>query len=417
MKSKMMKCILLTVLSLGLSATPILNLNTAAAASTPAAKPIRVYVHNKEVRPSSSPIIRHGRVFVELRSILKTLDYTLSYDSKKKIFSAVSEDKTIKIDMKSGKANLNGQAFPNDSKNPYVIIGASSTFVDLEFLNEATGLEAEWDQAGRMVKVHKSTYGPPLKADLREMTALVKKMLKAIKDGDSKTYLSLINKESDSEFYERVIEDPSLLTKYAGYSSIDNLSSDPDYYPSEQKFNVELSIPKGPGELLDRIEHLGIYMELDKNYKWTFGYLESEHTEYANFKEVLKKEAEVPEADKTAIHALFDTFIKAMNEKDVEAALSTLNTDSTTIKDVKKSLFATFGLSDFEIIAESMSIAAYANNSATIYLVQNFRLPESGMELRVYNLIKAIKLPEGSWRIIPDDAVSLDMDVLNDSYE
>ncbi|RUT35649.1 copper amine oxidase N-terminal domain-containing protein [Paenibacillus zeisoli] len=419
MKSNVMKYIVLTFLVFGLALTPLLNLNTAAAASAPANKAIRVYVHNKEIHPSSAPIIRYGRVFVELRSILKTLGYTLSYDDKKKVFSAVSEDKTIKIDLKTGKANLSGEAFPNDPKDPYVITGAASTFVDLEFLDYATGLETDWDKANRTIKVHKSTTGEPLKADIREMNTVIKKMFKAIKDGDTKGYLSLINKDSDYEFYEEVMSDPTLLTKYAGYTSIDKLTPDFDHTPADgnymvKRINADIYIPKRPGELLDRIEHLSIDMELDKNYKWTIDYLGTEDTEYVNYKEVLKKEAEVPETDKTAIRALLDAFIKALNDRNVEAVIGTMNTDSSNIKEVKNGLFRIFALSDLEIKTECMSIVSYDNNSATIYLIQKNRYTDYGLETRNYTLHKLIKLSDGTWRIALNGSVQLEEEVLHD---
>ncbi|WP_433942933.1 stalk domain-containing protein [Paenibacillus sp. SN-8-1] len=419
MKSKMMKYILITFLSLGMVTTPLLNWNTAEAASSPAKKTIRVYVNNKEIHPSSAPIERYGRVYVELRSVLKTLGYTLSYDDKKKMFSAVSEDKTIKIDLKSGKSNLSGEAFPNNPKDPFVITGGASTFVDLEFLDYATGLETDWDKASRTVKVHKSRDGEPLKADIREMNAVIKKMFKSIKDGDSKGYLSLINKDSDYEFYEELMSEPTNLSKYAGYTSLDNLTLVPGYMSADgtttvKKINANINIPKGPGELLDRVEHLGIYMELDKNYKWAIDYVETEDTEYVNYKEVLKKEAEVPEADKTAIRAVLDAFIKALNDRNVEAVIGTMNTDSSNIKEVKNGLFRIFALSDLEIKIESMSIVSYANNSATIYLIQKNRYTDYGLETRNYTLHKVIKLPDGTWRIALDGSVQLEEEVLHD---
>lgn len=417
MKSNVMKYILIAFLSLGIALTPSLNQNTAAAASAPAKKTIKVYVHNKEIHPSSAPIERYGRVFVELRSILKTLGYTLSYDDKKKVFSAVSEDKTIKIDLKSGKSNLSGETHPNDPKDPYVITGGASTFVDLDFLDYATGLETDWDKTNRTIKVHKSTMGDPLKADIREMKAVIKKMFKAIKDGDTKGYLSTINKDSDNEFYEKVIKDPTKLNKYAGYSSIDNLEIEPKYTSvTTKKMSVDVTIPKGPGELLDRVEHLGIYMELDKNYKWTIAYIGWEDTEYINFKEVLKKETEGPEADKTAIRAIVDAFIKALNDRNVDAVIGTLNTDSSNFKEVKDGLFRLFAFNDVEIKTESVSVVSYTGNSATVYLIQTNRDTESGMEIRKYTLHKVIKLPDGQWRIDPKGSILLEEEVLNDPY-
>ncbi|MNS34019.1 hypothetical protein D3C72_661410 [compost metagenome] len=424
MKSNMMRFILITFLSVGLVLTPLLNLNTAAAASSPANKSIRVFVHNKEIHPSSAPIVRYGRVFVELRSILKTLGYTLSYDDKKKVFSAVSEDKTIKVDLKSGKANLSGEAFPNDPKDPYVITGGASTFVDLEFLDYATGLESDWDAVSRTVKVHKSRDGKPLKADIREMNAVIKKMFKSIKDGDSKGYLSLINKDSDYEFYEEVMSDPTLLTKYAGYTSIDNFIPINDYIsaiPNDmvKKISANISIPKGPGELLDRVEHVVIYMELDSNYKWTIDYFGSNDTEYLNYRDVLKKEAEVPQADQTAIRAVLDTYFKAINEENVDAAIGTLYTDSSNIKEVKNDLFRLFALNDLVIKMESMSIPSYTNNSASIYLIQTNQYTIAGkeLELRYYLLLRFIKLPDGNWRMDQNSSVQLDQEVLKDPFQ
>ena len=74
-------------------------------------KSIRVWVGEQEVKFDIPPVVANNTTFVEFKGTLFTaLNYTIAYDSKTKTITSVSGTSSIKINLTTGQATVDGQS-------------------------------------------------------------------------------------------------------------------------------------------------------------------------------------------------------------------------------------------------------------------------------------------------------------------
>jgi ketosteroid isomerase-like protein len=367
-------------------AVMLMSLNSVSAATKPVVKPIRVYVQDKEIRPTVAPAIREGRVYVEFRSVIQALGFKFNYDAAKKVITADSEDASFKIDLKTGATYVNGIRFVYDSNAPMIIASGANTLVINHLFHATDYLYADYYSDKKILKVYEDPWGKPKKADLRSIQSVI-----------ATHYQTAAGGASSITGFE--------LQSWGTYATV----------------SADVTIRKSGDELLDRIEHATIEMEREDGNRWTIHDIQTV-TEYLDFKSLSQREAVVPEPDKSAIVALLEASIKALNDKNAEALVAMLNPDAPLGDGISSRdellLITKYNFlkqeSEIEIAIEKTTIVSYEQNKATVYVVSTIRNKKNGEQphSRSYILMSLVKNSDGKWYLNPDSDVTLDNETL-----
>ncbi|WEK54435.1 MAG: stalk domain-containing protein [Candidatus Cohnella colombiensis] len=318
-------------------------------------------------------------MYVEFRSVVQALGFKLNYDKVKKMISASSEDTSINIDLKSGATYVDGMQFEYGREAP-IIINSGSNILVMAQLFHATGyFYADYNSEQRIIKVYDDPWGMPKKADMRNILSVIEAHYPT---GSVKNFE---------------------LQSWGTYVTV----------------SANITIRKSGAELLDRVEHATIEMEREDGGRWTIHAIQSE-TEYLNYQSLLQQEVSVPEADKLAIIALLEANIKAINEKNAEALVATLNPDAplseyiSSREELQLLYQYQFLKTDYECVMEKYSIVAYESNKATIYTVSTNRDKKTSKQIQIrnYNLISVVKSSDGKWYMNPNSGTLLASEVL-----
>lgn len=350
-----------------------------AAANKSATKPISLYVQDKLVKPAVSPVVKNGRIYVELRSVVKALGFAFNYDAAKQVITATSEDAAFKIELKTGRIYVNGNRYVYEQGVPMIIASGANTLV-MGILFQATDyLYADYYSDTKVVKVYENPWGKPKKSDVRKMQAIIKK-----------------------HFAD------------AGASSATNIQL--QSWGSVVTLTVDAAFSKSENELLDRIEHASVQMKRGSGNVWTIYDIQSD-TEYVDYTALANKGVAVPESDQIAIQSLLTATFKALNEEDAKALMALLNPEAplgagiASREELELVIRYQFLHEEVKIEPEEDVIVSYQQNRATVYDV---RLMTSSIKDDIYRyrqfmLMALIKAPDGNWYLDPNNDLYLDL--------
>ncbi|WP_211270517.1 stalk domain-containing protein [Paenibacillus jilunlii] len=353
-----------------------------ASAKAAAVQTIRVYVHDKEIHPKTAPVVQGGRLYVEFRSAVQALGFSFKYDAVKKVITAGSEDASFRIDLKAKKAYVNEISFSETGTPVFIGSGADimvlgSIFKRTEYIN------ADYDQKQKIVRIYEDLQGKPKNSDLKTIRALLE-----------------VHYQTSG-----------------GLASIQKLNV--EAWGSYTAMSADVLIRKSGGELLDRIEHASIYMVHNADKSWTINNIDTD-TEYLNYPSLAQKEANVPDADKTAINSVLAADFKARNEENIDALLALQNpagqmfTDDPGLKSMREYLKAVNAKNEMKYNGESTTIVAYEPARATVYTV--FTMVDTAasplFKLRFFVLDSVVKAADGKWYRDIDNDIILDTEVV-----
>lgn len=135
------------ILTLLLAAVLVFQISPVATSAN--AKPIKVYMEGKQLKPDIAPYISNGRTLIEARSIFESMGYTMAYDNKSRIVTGTRENSVMKLTINSKTATVNGKKVTLDVA-PTIKNGR--TVVPVRFVAESAGIDITWDNAKREVR-------------------------------------------------------------------------------------------------------------------------------------------------------------------------------------------------------------------------------------------------------------------------
>ncbi|MCQ6562495.1 stalk domain-containing protein [Paenibacillus mendelii] len=389
----------LTVLSLVIVFT--LSFATAGmAANANTTSPIRVWLGEEEIEFSVAPVAQSGTVYVEFRSLFQALGFAIDYDTKTK--SITGESRNVSIQMKIGSSDtlVNGKPSAVPAK-PIAIDGR--TLVPLRFIGEAAGLTVDWSSKAQTIKL---SYKAPTAEDMAGIKALFDKQQAYIDKKDYKGFLSTIDPSSELldglEEQLKAQEDGDVVT----VTTFDSFEVE-DWKQNEAGvwFNAVTKKSGSEGFYLDRLEETYAVVHRAADGSWKLYDIQTTDAVYLNAEEVVKQEANVPDAEKTAILGAMEANLKAMNDEDANALVATFNPSSPYVdylKDIYVDFFADY---DLKFTNEKVSIVYYKDSTAYVYVVQKMEVIEGDdfVDDRSYMVFKVTKDKAGKWLIDPDN--------------
>lgn len=343
--------------------------------------PIRIYVEDKEIKPTVSPVLKGGRVYVEFRSIALALGFAFKYDTANQVITAGSEDISFKIDIKNGTTYIDGKLYEFNSEEPMTIASGSNTLVMIHLFNATDYTYADYNGANRTVTISENLWREPRTSDFRSIRLVIEQFFKS-------TY------------------DNATITKY-------------EVSPSWGAATVwvDAKIPKNETMLLNHLLHTEFQLERQEDNQWVIQEMYSK-TEYLDYKSLARKEVEVPEPDKSSIKRVITSYFKALDEKNAEAIVSLISSDETKEELIKyynwefqREISKNTGYK----VDEQPIIVTYNSDESMVYTVFSIKekVSENPVHFRGYYLLPIVKAPDGKWYLSSDNEIMLGYEKLS----
>ncbi|UVI30855.1 copper amine oxidase N-terminal domain-containing protein [Paenibacillus spongiae] len=382
----------LTVLTLAMAVTLSFATAGMAAPASVNSSPILVYVEDEEIEFNVAPVVQSNTVYVEFRSLFEALGYTVNYDVKTK--SITGESRTVSIQMKIGSSDslVNGKPSAVKAK-PIAVNGR--TLVPLRFIGEASGLLVNWSKGVVELK-----YKAPTAEDLAGIKALFDQQEAFMAKKDYKGFLSTIDPSSEllNGLEEHLSNQPA--DDVATVTTFENFEVE-EWYQDEAGvwFDAVTKKSGSEGFHLDRTDATYAIVFRAADGSWKLYDIEIIESAYLNAEEMVKQEATVPDAEKTAILGAVEANLKALNAEDEEALIATFD-PATVVPGLKEGFADFFADYDLKYANEKVSIAYYKDSTAYVYVVQKMEVIKGDLTGdRTYNVYKLTKDKAGKWLI------------------
>lgn len=111
---------------------------------------LETFVNGKKIAFDVRPVLRGGRTLVPVRAIVQALGAQVQWDAATRTVTITLGDRTLKLDLEKGTAELNGQPLQVDV--PPAIEGGR-TVIPLRLVMEAFGLKVTWLEKGKVIVI------------------------------------------------------------------------------------------------------------------------------------------------------------------------------------------------------------------------------------------------------------------------
>lgn len=355
-------------------------------------KSIRVWVGEQEVKFDIPPVVANNTTYVEFKGLFTALNYTIAYDSKTKTITSVSGTSSIKINLTTGQAAVDGKAAAQQIQ-PLVQNGR--TLIPLRFVGEATGKLVDWNQAEKTIKIKDKG---PSAADLQEIQAFLGEQDAYELAGDTEGFLTTIDPNSPIYEYFKSLT-PEEINKVTVRTTT-KLIQVVELKPEEATIIInQLSEKVSGGFYLNNDATATFTLTRGSDGKWNVSGLELIDLKYVDTDEILNHEADVPAADKDKITAVINKQIEASNKEDIAAYKATIDPSDPNLDVLLQQTQQVFDQYDLKFNIEKMSIINYTENEAQVYLTQTTEKVKGPQfqNSRVKLVVTLIKTAAGDW--------------------
>ena len=138
-----------------LGITLVLCMVLAVTSITALADPIEIYMGGEALELDVAPIIVEGRTMLPVRAVFENIGAKVSWDGDTRTVTATKGDTTVQLIIDSKEMLVNGEKHTLDVP---AMIKDSRTLVPLRACTEAFGLDVEWSNRFRAVRIKKPVY-------------------------------------------------------------------------------------------------------------------------------------------------------------------------------------------------------------------------------------------------------------------
>jgi len=144
---------------------------TASVAQTESPAGIKISLDGKLLSmPGTQPVLTDGRVLIPMRGVFSALGADVSWDGRGRTIKVNKGGTTIEIMVDKKTAYLNGQLM-NPASFPTIMRGV--TMVPLQFITEALGATAEWQDSNQTVVIDTRLKSLPVLGSYANLKALL----------------------------------------------------------------------------------------------------------------------------------------------------------------------------------------------------------------------------------------------------
>ncbi|AIQ27976.1 hypothetical protein P40081_07135 [Paenibacillus sp. FSL P4-0081] len=374
----------------------VLALSGAVSLSAAAAEqPITVLIDQQKLNlSSSSPVKDNDSILVPMRPIFEKLGLDLTWDAKTSTVTASKEGLSIKLQIGSKKASVNGTVKSLVSA-PRMINNV--TYVPLRFVSEATGNQVSWDAKTNTVAI---TSAADTAASTKEISALFDKYADYLNNENAKGFVSLIDPQSPLTAIGPQLEEQ--MAEYDTKTTIEQLNII-DVQKSEATVQtIETSKKLGGAFMLNsKAEYIYSLTRSTGSTQWQISNLQIKAIEYSLPEGTLETAVSVPKAEEDLINAVVQANFDYTNKENLDGLLSTIDETSPAYTQTKQVYAQMFQVYDLDSAIESSKIIDYTADEASVYLVQTTKklsgpaLPDS----RSTTVTTLKKSADGKWKL------------------
>lgn len=384
----------------------VLALSGAVSLSAAAAdKPITVTIDQQKLNLSSSlPVKDNDSILVPMRPIFEKLGLDLLWDAKTSTVTASRQGLSIKLQIGSKKATVNGTVKQLVSA-PRMINNV--TYVPLRFVSEATGNQVTWDAKTSTVAI---TSAVDSSTASKEITALFDKYVEYSNSDNAKGFMSLIDPKSPLTAIGPQLEEQN--AKYDTKTTIKQMNII-DLQKNEATVQtIETSERLGGAFILNsKAEYIYSLTRSAGSTEWLISNLQIKAMEYSLPAGALDAKVTIPKADEDLINAAVQANFEYTNKENLDGLLSTLDETSPAYAQSKQLYTQIFQVYDLESAIESSKIIDYTGDEAAVYLVQTTKrisgpaLPDT----RSTTVTTVKKAADGKWKLVQSYVLSSDV--------
>lgn len=374
----------------------VLVLSGALSLSAAAAEqPITVTIDQQKLNlTNSAPLQENNTVLVPMRPIFEKLGLKLVWDAKSNTITATKEGLTIKLQLGSKKASVNGTVkqlvvAPKMIKNV--------TYVPLRFVSEATGNDVSWNARSKSVEITSVQNT----VDMEGITELFEKYIDYSNGENTEGFMSLIDPESPLVQIEPLLKEQA--EKYDTATSI--LQMDVlDAAETEATVRTIETTDKISGPFMpnSKSEYVYLITRSSSKAEWKISSLQLQAVQYNLPEQALNAAVSIPKADEDAIKAVLQANIDYTNKENLEGVLTTVDEASPAFVQTRQILTQVFQLYDLEAAIETSKIIDYTGTEAAIYAVQTTKTLK-GPQLqntRSHTVTTVKKTADGKWKLV-----------------
>ena len=375
----------------------VLALSGAVSLSAAAAQqPITVLIDQQKLNLSaSSPVKDHDTILVPMRPIFEKLGLELVWDAKTSTVTATKEDLSIKLQIGSKKASVNGTVKAL-AVAPRMINNV--TYVPLRFVSEATGNQVSWDAKANTVAITSTAASSTAS---QEITVLFDKYVSYSNSENADGFVSLIDPQSPLAAVGPQLKEQ--MAKYDTKTTIDELNIIDLQKTEATVQTIETTEKLGGAFVLDsKAEYIYSLTRNSSNTQWLISNLQIKAIIYSLPAGTLEATVTIPKADEDLINAAVQANFDYTNKEDLDNLLTTIDETSPAYAQTKQLYAQVFQVYDLESAIESSKIIDYTGDEASVYLVQTSK-KLSGPELadtRSTTVTTLKKSADGKWKLV-----------------
>lgn len=361
---------------------------------------IKVIIEGEEVKFEKSPVVENGTTLVPFRVLFERLGLAVEWVQETKTIVGRGEDITIRLQLESKTAVINGEAVELASA-PRVIDG--STYVPLRLVGEATGRQVSWDHAARTITI---SAAPSASFDFE---AFYRSFVAASNAEDAEAVLAAIHPESPilagGAFEAQMIDgfrQYDVLTELEWFELVEADESEALLYTIETNINTN-----GLFYMDNRME---VFLDLvkDEAGQWKIYDVTPFAVEYLVSEDVLTADAGIDANVEKAILGVVEANLEATAAEDLEAMMDTIDPASPAYDEAEETYGIMFLLFDFEYEMEFANVVAVTDTDAFVYTVQTAKKVDGPMvdDIRSKAVHQLKKQADGSWKLYATYAVA-----------
>ncbi|WP_310831766.1 copper amine oxidase N-terminal domain-containing protein [Paenibacillus pedocola] len=375
----------------------VLTLSSAISLSASAAeKPISVQIDQQKLNltTTNAPLNDGHSILVPMRPIFEKLGLKLVFDAKTSTITATKEGLTIKLQIGSKNASINGIIKPLQTAPKMV---NNVTYVPVRFVSEATGNNVVWNATTRTVEITSLQSS----VDTAEIADFFKKFVSYSNEENYDGFMSLIDSKSPLAQIG-----PQLKEQYATYelkNTVDQMNII-DVKTNEVTVHTIESSEKVSGPFMPNSQSENVYSltRSSKDSGWKISNVQVQAMKYSLPEGVLNAAVTVPQTDEAAIKAVFAANIDFTNKEDLEGVQSTIDESSPAYEQNKVMAGQVFQAYDLQTVIESSKIIDYTGNEAAIYSVQTTKKLKGPQfqDNRTTMVTTLKKSADGKWKLV-----------------
>lgn len=370
--------------------------STISLSAAAAGQPITVVIDQQKLTltTNNAPIKENNSILVPMRPIFEKLGMNLVWDATTSTITATKEGLTIKLQVGSKKASVNGTVKTLVSA-PKMI--KNVTYVPLRFVTEATGNSVVWNAKSNTVEITSKQTG----VNSTGISDLFDQYVTYSNQENYDGFMSLI--DSKSPFSQAGPAFKEQMEKYDATIAVVSMDIIDLQANEATVHTVETTKKTGGAFMLNDIsEYVYLLTKDTADSKWKINNVQIQAVKYELPEGALKAAVTVPKADEDLIKAVFQANLDYTSKEDLNGVLSTLDENSPAYAQNKQIYSQIFQAYDLQYTLENVQIINYTADEAFVYAVQTTKKlkgPEFN-DNRATTVTTVKKGADGKWKLV-----------------